>query len=37
MKRMSMAIQKSPIMAIEFPQVCLRLFHFAVQCGVLKG
>ena len=28
---LSMAIQKSPIMAIEFPQVYLRLFHFAVQ------
>jgi len=29
--KVSMAIQKSPIMAIEFPQVYLRLFHFAVQ------
>lgn len=28
---MSMAIQKSPVMAMRFPQVYLRLFHFAAQ------
>ena len=27
----SMAIQKSPVMAMRFPQVYLRLFHFAAQ------
>lgn len=28
---LSMAIQKSPTMAMKFPQVYLRLLHFAVQ------
>ena len=28
---LSMANQKSPVMAMKFPQIYLRLFHFAVQ------
>jgi len=30
-EHVSMAIQKSPVMAMKFPQVYLRLFHFAAQ------